>query len=296
MFLVKRDELVLSGEEEILMFEAIMHWGKYRLTKENKDENNVRLLQQKCENLLNWVRFPLMTSDQLAKIVEPSQLVSQQLLFEAYKFHLVKHSLPPSTSVRFKHRAGSMMQQQQQTPQMMMVPQQQAVFNTPVMMMQQPQQQQQPTQMVMMQQQQPQQMVVQQQQQQFVQQQPQQQIIQQQPVQQQMVVQQQAPQTPVQQPTLEQENIDMHDSPVAVTVSTVPAVQPQLVQQQDQGLVAQRRSALGNITNDKSKRNGSPKSSGVKKAQQQGNAGSPSKTSHNASAKNLIARFNSAAN
>jgi hypothetical protein len=92
--IIKRDELCLKKEEEILIFHSIHNW-----LLENSKSNF-----GEYKNILNHIRFPLMSKSDLSEIVEPKHIVPQELLMEAYKHHLV-----PSQSIgeRFNMRTSS---------------------------------------------------------------------------------------------------------------------------------------------------------------------------------------------
>ncbi|KAG2378376.1 hypothetical protein C9374_008519 [Naegleria lovaniensis] len=80
--IISRDSLSLEPLEEVLVFEAVQKWCDLR--------KHLPFEASSIAKLIEHVRYPLMSSDQLATVVEPSNLVPQHpLLFEAYKYHLV---------------------------------------------------------------------------------------------------------------------------------------------------------------------------------------------------------------
>jgi hypothetical protein len=87
--IIERDTLQLSAVEEIHIFQAVVNW-----TKKNGDFQ--------LDEILELIRFPIMTPQQLSDIVEPQGLVPQELLFEAYRHHLVPQK--SSHFHRFMHR------------------------------------------------------------------------------------------------------------------------------------------------------------------------------------------------
>jgi len=55
------------------------------------------------KRIFSHIRFPMMTKQQLSSIVEPLNVVPQDLLLEAYKYHLVPHKAP-TKATRFRRR------------------------------------------------------------------------------------------------------------------------------------------------------------------------------------------------
>jgi hypothetical protein len=86
--IISRDTLQLETSEEDHVFNAVVKW-------EGKDRDEV----------FNHVRFPLMSSSQLSDIVEPTKMVNQELLFEAYRYHLVPQQ-SNQTIARFRNRGA----------------------------------------------------------------------------------------------------------------------------------------------------------------------------------------------
>jgi len=84
--LIKRDNLPLKCEEEIEVFYAVVRWNKHKLQLKEKGEN---VESYDLNQIMKYIRFPLLRTDQLADICEVSGLVSQPLLFEAYRHHIV---------------------------------------------------------------------------------------------------------------------------------------------------------------------------------------------------------------
>jgi len=106
--IIQRDELRLTEEEEIDMFHSIFRWSKnlYIPSKGDSPEIINKVLREISKNLIVHCRFPLMTSEQLSSIVEPTNFVPKDLLFEAYKFHLTKVK-PNNENARFRLRDNS---------------------------------------------------------------------------------------------------------------------------------------------------------------------------------------------
>ncbi|KAF0974692.1 hypothetical protein FDP41_006166 [Naegleria fowleri] len=95
--IISRDSLQLEPLEEVLVFESVQKWCELR--------KHLPFEASSIAKVIEHVRYPLMSSDQLATVVEPSNLVPQHpLLFEAYKYHLVpeKNNQAP----RFRTRAA----------------------------------------------------------------------------------------------------------------------------------------------------------------------------------------------
>lgn len=100
ILIIKRNELHLAAKEEVEIFHAVYSWAK----KKAKDTNTEDVAKV-AENVLQYIRFPLMTSEQLSSIVEPTNFVPQALLFEAYKHLLVPEK--SEKAARFMPRAGT---------------------------------------------------------------------------------------------------------------------------------------------------------------------------------------------
>ncbi|EFC40157.1 BTB domain-containing protein [Naegleria gruberi] len=97
--IISRDSLQLEPLEEVLVFEAVQKWAELRKHLPFETPNISKIIEH--------VRYPLMSSEQLANVVEPTQLVPQHpLLFEAYKYHLVKDK-SSNQAPRFRARAGA---------------------------------------------------------------------------------------------------------------------------------------------------------------------------------------------
>jgi hypothetical protein len=86
--IISRDTLQLEPNEEVEVFESVVKW-------EGKEKDEV----------FKHVRFPLMNSKQLSDIVEPAKIVNQELLFEAYRYHLVPQQ-SNQTIARFRQRGA----------------------------------------------------------------------------------------------------------------------------------------------------------------------------------------------
>lgn len=99
---------------EIEIFQSIILWGKYQLfkTKDSsnlydytKEEDKILKLKDTLSDILIHVRFPLMNPHDIYEIVEPSKVVSKELLLEAYKSHALNKLLD---TPRVKVREGSL--------------------------------------------------------------------------------------------------------------------------------------------------------------------------------------------
>lgn len=78
--LVQMDSLRI---EEIDLWNACMRWGNHQLKKpENKDKK----LKDVVEKIIPHIRYPLMTSEDLYKVIKPSGLVSKELYSQAMEF------------------------------------------------------------------------------------------------------------------------------------------------------------------------------------------------------------------
>lgn len=80
--LIKSCDIVVDKEETVL--EALIDWAS-----ENKEED--------VEDILQYIRFPLLSVEYLARVVENNTVLSQysslrDLLFEAYRFHALSQA------------------------------------------------------------------------------------------------------------------------------------------------------------------------------------------------------------
>jgi len=80
--IIRRDELEVKPNEEIQIFQGAHNWVKQNA--KSKDQ-----YVKVGEKIFPHIRFPLMPKEDLTTIVEPSQIVDQELLMEAFKNHLV---------------------------------------------------------------------------------------------------------------------------------------------------------------------------------------------------------------
>jgi len=80
--IIRRDEIEVKPTEEVVIFHGVLNWAKH-------NAKNQDMILRISENIFQHVRFPLMPRDDLTCIVEPSQVVPQELLMEAFKNHLV---------------------------------------------------------------------------------------------------------------------------------------------------------------------------------------------------------------
>lgn len=86
--IIQRNELQI--QEELNIFLSVMEWINFDNTRNTK-------------RIFSHIRFPMMTKQQLSSIVEPLNVVPQDLLLEAYKYHLVPHKAP-TKATRFRRR------------------------------------------------------------------------------------------------------------------------------------------------------------------------------------------------
>ena len=106
--IINRTELNLQDEEEVDIFHAVLRWAKNRFIGfENNPAPELinKELREISKNVIHHIRFPLMTSEQLSSIIEPTHFVPQELLFESYKYHLVSEKIEGE---RFLSRDGSL--------------------------------------------------------------------------------------------------------------------------------------------------------------------------------------------
>jgi len=82
---------------ELELFKAVMRWGK----AQGDERESITTLQHRLAPLFEHVRFPLMQEHELAEDVEPTGLVSQDLLYEAL-LGKVKRVTP--SGIRFQKR------------------------------------------------------------------------------------------------------------------------------------------------------------------------------------------------
>jgi len=94
--IISCDELILQPTQEISIFHAVHNWAKH-----NGHSNDSGFLAKFAERIVKHIRFPLMPKNDLTNIVEPTKFVSQELLMEAYKNHLVPQQ---SNAERFSPR------------------------------------------------------------------------------------------------------------------------------------------------------------------------------------------------
>jgi hypothetical protein len=87
LMIVSRKELKLSNLEEIDLFHAVKRWAEFnkKFNDGEKPEIIAKELREMLKNIIIHIRFPLMTSEQISSLVEPTNIVPQELLFEAYK-------------------------------------------------------------------------------------------------------------------------------------------------------------------------------------------------------------------
>jgi hypothetical protein len=106
--IIERDTLQLATVDEIHVFNSVVNWIKK---------------QGDChiDDILELIRFPIMTPQQLNEVVEPQGIVPQELLFQAYRHHLV-----PQRNTTF-HR---FMPRDQRNPQEPQEQQQQEIATT----------------------------------------------------------------------------------------------------------------------------------------------------------------------
>jgi hypothetical protein len=106
IMIISRKELKLSHLEEIDLFHSLKKWAENRkkFKEGEKPEIIAKELRETLKNSIVYVRFPLMTSEQISGLVEPTNIVPQELLFEAYKHHLVPQK--NNSSPRFVSRSG----------------------------------------------------------------------------------------------------------------------------------------------------------------------------------------------
>eukprot|EP01080_Neovahlkampfia_damariscottae_P005196 gene5196-8802_t len=84
ILVISRDEIEISTNEEIEIFNAVLNWAK-----NNSKSQEVMNLTKVAEKILPHIRFPLMPKAHLTNVIEPSKFVPQYLLMEAYKNQLV---------------------------------------------------------------------------------------------------------------------------------------------------------------------------------------------------------------
>jgi hypothetical protein len=108
IIVIQRNELQLKDEEEVDIFHAVLRWAKNRFVgfgDHHLPEIINKELREISKNVIQHIRFPLMTSEQLSSIIEPTHFVPQELLFESYKYHLVCEKMQGE---RFTSRDGSL--------------------------------------------------------------------------------------------------------------------------------------------------------------------------------------------
>jgi hypothetical protein len=71
--------------EEFILYEGILKWGKNQLQKQGKTMNNNEL-KAILADLLPTIRFPLMSLEEIASVVAPSQLLEQQDLLKLFQY------------------------------------------------------------------------------------------------------------------------------------------------------------------------------------------------------------------
>lgn len=97
--LIQSDDLCIS---EIEVWKTVMKWGTAQLKKtENKDKK----LKDVISQLIPHIRYPLIESDDLVKIVKPSGLVPQELYTQAIEASVGIKPRDPNSKL-FKDRSS----------------------------------------------------------------------------------------------------------------------------------------------------------------------------------------------
>jgi hypothetical protein len=85
-----------TNAPEIDLFMSCIKWAEHQKNK-NNDERDVKEI---LENIFQYIRFPIMTSDQLVNVVKPMGLISKELYKNAIEyiafpgiFHLIQKNL-----------------------------------------------------------------------------------------------------------------------------------------------------------------------------------------------------------
>jgi hypothetical protein len=93
----KSNELVI-GESDL--FEGVLNWGN-AAAKKNKSS-----LEEVLEDILPWIRFPMMDSEFLNRTVKPLKIISKEDLEEALNFQSNPEDFVNDKSDKFKPRAS----------------------------------------------------------------------------------------------------------------------------------------------------------------------------------------------
>jgi len=82
MSIVKSNRLCIS---EIELFKGVMRWGKEECKRQNIEASS-KNLKALLEKILVHIRFPLMTTEELAMIVSPTELISSDDLIAIFTY------------------------------------------------------------------------------------------------------------------------------------------------------------------------------------------------------------------
>eukprot|EP01080_Neovahlkampfia_damariscottae_P008381 gene8381-206_t len=86
--------------DELSIFNAIIKWGKNQQKKTNKELNEI------LKDLILQVRLPLISSEDLIKIVKPTKLVPFDSYLHALEYHVAPEDVKP-IGIQFKARGSN---------------------------------------------------------------------------------------------------------------------------------------------------------------------------------------------
>eukprot|EP01080_Neovahlkampfia_damariscottae_P001981 gene1981-1489_t len=97
-------EMVQSNNlnvEEIDLFKAIIRWGNYR----RRDLNCTTPLTEIVQNLVPYIRYPLMSGPDLVNVVKPCKVAPEDLYIAALEFVNAPEHITPN-GLQYKERSG----------------------------------------------------------------------------------------------------------------------------------------------------------------------------------------------
>lgn len=85
--------------EELDLFNAVINWARHKANQENKT------LQEVCSKVLQHIRYPQISGQDLIKVVKPTGLAPVELYLQAIEYHATPN-LVNTNSIQFKERGS----------------------------------------------------------------------------------------------------------------------------------------------------------------------------------------------
>lgn len=82
--------------KEIDVFQCVKQWGERRAAESGRTVN------QELESVIQRIRFPLMSQDELFEIVEPSGVAPSKMIMDACRYQAIRKEAAMKESVRFR--------------------------------------------------------------------------------------------------------------------------------------------------------------------------------------------------